>query len=47
MNIKVVESMKRLYETGVKNKDDFSMRVIKGTLTESEYFTITNEKYVK
>ena len=45
MNIITINSMKRLYRDGIKPKEDFIQRVVEGTLTKEEYFTITGEKY--
>lgn len=45
MNAVIIRSMKRLYEKGVKTKEDFIERVEKGTLTKDEYKIITGEDY--
>lgn len=45
MNIKIVESMARLYADGIKQKDEFIKRVVEGVLTPEEYNTITGEDY--
>lgn len=47
MNIRIVESMKRLYEDGVKSKEEFIERVTSGKLTPEEYKTITGEDFTK
>jgi len=50
MNTKIIESMKRLYEAGVKTKDEFVIRVENGeknSLTKKEYKEITGEDYAE
>lgn len=41
----LVNSIKRLYESGRLTKEQVAERVVKGTLNETEYEEITGEKY--
>ncbi|RDY21451.1 XkdX family protein [Criibacterium bergeronii] len=41
----LVESLKRLYLRGRLTKEQIGKRVTKGTITETEYEYITDEKY--
>lgn len=41
----VVESLKRLYESGKISKEVVKGRVVKGTINEDEYKYITGEDY--
>lgn len=45
MNAVIIRSMKRLYEKGLKTKEEFIERVEKGTLTKDEYKIITGEEF--
>lgn len=45
MNVKIIKSMKNLYESGKRTKEEFAQRVVNGILTETEYQTITGEVY--
>lgn len=41
----LVNSIKRLYESGRLTKEQVAERVVKGTLDEAEYKEITGEAY--
>ena len=41
----LVNSLKRLYDTGKLTKEQLKARVEKGTINESEYEEITGEAY--
>lgn len=41
----LVNSIKRLYESGRLTKEQVAERVVKGTLNETEYEEITGEAY--
>ena len=43
----LVESLKRLYNSGKVSKKDIKDRVVSGKITEDEYEYIVGEKYVK
>ena len=50
MNVKIIESMKNLYEAGRKTQEDFAVRVENGeknSLTREEYKIITGEDYAE
>lgn len=50
MNAVIIRSMKRLYEKGVKTKDEFVVRVENGeknALTKEEYKEITGEDFAE
>lgn len=46
MSAMLVNSLKRLYESGRLTKDQIKERVERGTITENEYEYITGEIYV-
>lgn len=43
MAVTLVESLKRLYETGRLTREQVMERVTKGSITEREYHIITSE----
>lgn len=43
----LVESLKRLYNSGKISKKDVKARVVSGKITEDEYEYIAGEKYSK
>ena len=45
MAIIFVESLKRLYAAGRVTKEQIAERVVKGTVSESDYEVITGEPY--
>ena len=45
MNIKIIESMQRLYADGKKAKEEFAERVVDKKITPEEYKTITGEEF--
>ena len=46
-NITLLESLRRLYESGRLTKAQMKARVTKGTITEEEYESIVGEAYAK
>ena len=46
MNIKIVQSMQRLYEAGKRTREEFVERVKNGSLTTEEFKMITGEDYI-